>query len=104
MPKSRAAPGSVHARLALDDDGRVYLVEPESEERGGRIAMLGHISNDRRCPSDWLDEWAELAARWREELAESRAERALRAAEYEASIAGGWNGGLGGGRWRPSEW
>jgi hypothetical protein len=81
------------ARLSLDDEGRVYAVEPETEESGGRIAVVGHVDDDRRCPSDRLGEWAALASRWREEVAEGRAERALRAAEYQAAIAGRWSEG-----------
>jgi hypothetical protein len=81
------------ARLALDDEGRVYAVEPETEQSDGRVTSLGHVDDDRRCPSGRLGEWAALAARWREEVADGRAERAMRAAEYHAAVAGRWSGG-----------
>jgi hypothetical protein len=81
------------ARLSLDDEGRVYAVEPETEESDGRITVVGHIDDDRRCPSARLGEWCALAAQWREQVADGRAEHALRAVEYHAAIGGRWSGG-----------
>ena len=86
--RRRVEPACQAVRLTLDDEGRVYLVEPETEGTGGRIVFLGPIASDWRCPPGRLGEWAELASRWREEVADGRAERALRAEMLRDSLTG----------------
>jgi hypothetical protein len=70
-------------RLTIDDDGRVYLVEPEADGADGRVTVVGFVDDDDRCPEGMAAAWAALGARWREELEDSRAERSLRRAERE---------------------
>jgi hypothetical protein len=69
-------------RLTIDDDGRVYLVETETEAADGRVTVVGFVDDDDRCP-EGMAAWAALGVRWREELEDSRAERALWRAEQE---------------------